>query len=100
MTDPSAFGTSKVLWEFTSADDADLGYVIGQPQILKLRTSATASTYKWFAVVASGVNNYTTDADGNYSATGKPALFLLSLDKAASASHLGHKLLQSFTTHR
>ena len=86
VTDPSAFGTSKVLWEFTSADDADLGYVIGQPQILKLRTSATASTYKWFAVVASGVNNYTTDADGNYSATGKPALFLLSLDKAASAS--------------
>lgn len=86
VTDPSAFGASKVLWEFTSADDADLGYVIGQPQILKLRTSATAVTYKWFAVVASGVNNYTTDADGNYSTTGQPALFFLSLDKAASAS--------------
>ena len=86
VTDPSAFSASKVLWEFTSADDADLGYVIGQPQILKLRTSATAVTYKWFAVVASGVNNYTTDADGNYSTTGQPALFFLSLDKAASAS--------------
>ena len=86
VTDPSAFGTGKVLWEFTSADDADLGYVIGQPQILKLRTSATSATYKWFAVVPSGVNNYIADADGNYSSTGKPALFLLSLDKPASAA--------------
>ena len=86
VTDPSAFGASKVLWEFTSADDADLGYVIGQPQILKLRTSATDPTYKWFAVVASGVNNYMNDAGGNYSTTGKPALFLLSLDKDSSAS--------------
>ncbi len=86
VTDPTAFGASKVLWEFTSADDADLGFVIGQPQILKLRTSATDPTYKWFAVVASGVNNYTNDGSGNYSSTGKPALFLLSLDKASTAS--------------
>ncbi|WP_273527988.1 PilC/PilY family type IV pilus protein [Pseudomonas sp.] len=86
VTNPSDFGASKVLWEFTSADDADLGYVIGQPQMLKLRTSATDPTYKWFAVVASGVNNYIADTGGNYSSTGKPALFLLSLDKAATAS--------------
>lgn len=86
VTNPSAFGASKVLWEFTSTDDADLGYVIGQPQILKMRTSATDPTYKWFALVASGVNNYMTDAGGNFSTTGKPALFLLSLDKESTAS--------------
>lgn len=86
VTNPSAFNTSKVLWEFTSADDADMGYVIGQPQILKLRTSATDLTYKWFAVVASGVNNYADDGSGNFSSTGKPALFILSLDKDASSS--------------
>ena len=86
VTNPSAFDASKVLWEFTSADDADMGYVIGQPQILKFRTSATDSTYKWFAVVASGVNNYADDGNGNASATGKPALFILSLDKSAGAA--------------
>lgn len=86
VTNPGAFDASKVLWEFTSADDADMGYVIGQPQILKLRTSATDLTYKWFAVVASGVNNYADDGNGNFSSTGKPALFILSLDKDASSS--------------
>jgi type IV pilus assembly protein PilY1 len=40
VTDPTAFSTSKVMWEFTNTDDADLGYVVGQPQILKLVTSA------------------------------------------------------------
>ncbi|WP_043328379.1 pilus assembly protein [Curvibacter gracilis] len=86
VTDPTAFSASKVMWEFTNADDTDLGYVVGQPQILKLVTSApgaTSTTYRWFAVVASGVNNYVTDANGRYSSTGQPTLFFLALDKAA-----------------
>ena len=91
VTDPAAFSASKVMWEFTRADDADLGYVVGQPRILKLRTSAPSAataTYRWFAVVASGVNNYLPDAAfaGAFSATGNPALFLLALDKAAGAA--------------
>ncbi|MDQ0073245.1 type IV pilus assembly protein PilY1 [Variovorax boronicumulans] len=85
VTDPTAFSASKVMWEFTQDDDIDMGFVVGQPQILKMRTSApsaTTATYKWFAVVASGVNNYTkVNAAGNYS-TGNPALFLLDLSKA------------------
>jgi len=86
VTDPTAFSASKVMWEFTNTDDNDLGYVVGQPQILKLVTSApgaSSTTYRWFAVVASGVNNYVTDANGRFSSTGKPALFFLALDKAA-----------------
>jgi type IV pilus assembly protein PilY1 len=85
VTNPAAFAASKVMWEFTQDDDIDMGFVVGQPQILKLRTSAptaTTATYKWFAVVASGVNNYTkVNAAGNWS-TGNPSLFLLDLSKA------------------
>jgi type IV pilus assembly protein PilY1 len=84
VTSPTTFSKSNVLWEFTQNDDADMGFVIGRPQILKLRTSAPGATaaYRWFAVVTSGVNNYVADSAGVFSATGKPTLFLLALDKA------------------
>nr|MBP6776912.1 pilus assembly protein PilY [Piscinibacter sp.] len=82
VSDPSAFGADKVMWEFTDKDDASLGNVIGRPAILKFKTSATTS--KYFAVVASGVNNYADD--GHYSTTGNPAIFLLDLSKAVGAA--------------
>lgn len=84
VSDPSSFAANKVLWEFTDQNDPDLGNVIGQPRIVKLRTSApsaTTPTYKWFAAVASGVNNYVNDGSGRFSTTGSPALFLLDLSK-------------------
>jgi type IV pilus assembly protein PilY1 len=87
VTNPDTFGASKVLWEFTDRDDVDIGNVIGRPQILKFRTSApsaTTATYKWFAVVPSGVNN--NASDGYFSTTGKPALFLLDLSKSSSTT--------------
>lgn len=89
VTNPAAFTASNVMWEFTHADDADMGNVTGQPQILKLRTSASNAstvTYKWFAVVGSGVNNYVTDSAGLFSSTGNPALFLLDLSKSAGTA--------------
>ncbi|MBS0315615.1 MAG: pilus assembly protein PilY [Proteobacteria bacterium] len=88
VTDPANFSAANVLWEFTHADDADLGYVVGQPQILKLRTSKPGdiATYKWFAVVGSGVNNYVPDSAGLFSANGNPALFLLDLAKPAGTA--------------
>ena len=83
VTNPAAFDASKVMWEFTQVDDADMGYVIGRPQIVKIRTSPKASTpvYRWFAAVPSGVNNYENDGAGHFSTTGAPTLFLLALDK-------------------
>ena len=86
VTDPSTFGPGFVKWEFTDADDPELGNVVGRPQILKFRTSAPADapTFKYFAVVASGVNNQV--ADGNASLTGNPALFLLDLAKAPNSA--------------
>ncbi len=80
VSDPGSFSAADVMWEFTDADDPDLGNVIGHPQILKLRSTATSATadYQYFAVFASGVNNYANDG---HSSTGDPAIFLLDLSK-------------------
>ena len=93
VTDPTAFatssGNSKILWEFTDKHDVDMGNVIGTPQILKLNIAAGSATpdYRYFAVVASGVNNQAvTTEDTRNSLTGQPALFFLRLDKAKSAA--------------
>ena len=87
VTDPMRFADGGgVLWEFTDRDDAMMGNVTTRPQIAKLRTRTVAGVpaYKYFAVVASGLNNYA--ADGYASPTGKGALFLLALDKARDAA--------------
>lgn len=80
VTNPVTFDASKVLWEFTGDDDADMGYVTQAPRLLKLRTVAARdgkpAVYRWFAVVPAGFNN------GNVKKAA--ALFLLSLDKAAT----------------
>ncbi len=62
VTDPSDFaspGTKAddvVLWEFTSADDSDLGYTYSQPTIVMMPNG------KWAAIVGNGYNN---DGDGH-----------------------------------
>lgn len=82
ISDPAAFSADKVLWEFTGADDGDMGHVLQAPRIMKFRLSAATRTqpaaYAWFAVVASGFNNANADR--------RAALFLLSLDKPAGAA--------------
>lgn len=87
VTNPATFSASNVLWEFTDKNDPDMGNVVGTPKIVKIRTNAKSeavATYKWFAVVASGVNNYVNDGAGRFSTTGMPALFLLDLAKASA----------------
>lgn len=88
VSNPDNFGVDKVMWEFSDRDDRELGNVIGKPQILKLRTNALSATpeYKYFAVVASGVNNYANDGVGRFSTTGNPVLFFLDLSKAAGTA--------------
>lgn len=89
VTNPSAFGPGKVMWEFTQANDPDMGHVLGKPRIVKMRTNAPAAataTYRWFAMVPAGVNNYVDDGTGIHSSTGAPTIFLLALDKAAGAA--------------
>ncbi len=57
-----------VLWEFTDADDADLGLTYSQPAIVKLKNG------RWAAVFGNGYNSRT--ADGRPSATGNAVLFI------------------------
>jgi len=68
VTDPTSFNASKVLWEFTSSDDPDLGYTLGQAAIVKTADG------KWSAIVSSGYNN----------ASGIPCVFILNLDHTGS----------------
>ncbi len=93
VTDPTgtkeaAFSASNVLWEFTDKDDADMGNVMGSPIMVKLRTGTDSSTklpiYKWFVMVANGLNS--NQNDGNSNANAPAALFLLSVDKPAGTA--------------
>lgn len=84
VTNPETFSKDNVLWEFTDRDSASLGNVVGTPQIVKLRVTdgtTTSTTYKWYAIVASGVNNYAADG---YASTGDPSLFILDLEAKPS----------------
>ncbi|MHB1075518.1 pilus assembly protein [Thiobacillus sp.] len=79
VTDPSTFSeanaNSIVKWEFTDANDPDLGYVFGQPSIVKLNTGV------WAAVFSNGYNN--SEADGNASTSGDASLFIVNIATGA-----------------
>jgi len=79
ISDPSSFSesgaASTVMWEFTDADDADLGYTYSQPTIVRLHNG------KWAAVFGNGYNN--TEADGNASTDGDAVLFIVDLETGA-----------------
>jgi len=74
VTDPgtfSAMSSSIVRWEFTDADDSDLGYTYGQPAIIRMQNN------KWAAVFGNGYNN--TQNDGSVSTTGNAVLYIVDL---------------------
>ena len=87
VTDPTAFGPSKVMFEFSDADDADFGSVMSSPEFTKLWVSgpASAPVYRYFAVVTgynnkrSTVNNR-TDSQVSADTQNKGVLFLIALD--------------------
>lgn len=84
VTDPTTFkesNTSTVLWEFTDADDADLGYTFSKPSIVKMANG------KFAAIVGNGYNNTETDTSISGAGTnsvaanaGKSAIFIIFLD--------------------
>lgn len=63
VTSPSSFGTSDVLWEYSTADDSsgDLGYSFSQPTIIR------ANDGNWYAIMGNGYG----------SANGSAALYIL-----------------------
>lgn len=78
ITDPTSFTESTpnaqklALWEFSDADDADLGYTFSQPAIVKMQNE------KWAVIIGNGYHN--TEADGNASASGHAVLYILFID--------------------
>jgi type IV pilus assembly protein PilY1 len=79
VTDPSRFGQSAaasiVRWEFNDSNDPDLGYVFGQPLLIKTKDG------HWSVIVANGYNN--SQSDGNASSTGHAVLFVLDAETGA-----------------
>ncbi len=64
VTSPGSFSESNVLDEFTDSDDADVGYVLGQPTIARMQNGSYA------AIFGNGVN----------SANHRAVLFILNLN--------------------
>jgi type IV pilus assembly protein PilY1 len=75
VTDPATFteanAADRVLWEFTDADDVDLGYTFNQPPVNRLtkqaRQIAKMANGKWAAIVGNGYN----------APSGRAALYIL-----------------------
>ena len=87
VTDPANFeGGSGALWEFTDQIDPAMGNLMAAPSIAKFKMGSKdgAPLYRYFAVVASGLNNYADDGKARFVASGAGALFLLALDKPAA----------------
>ena len=87
ISNPTDFGGGAgVLFEFTDADDPDMGNLAGHPVIAKFKTGERdgAPEYKYFVALTSGFNNYKDDGINRFNSDGAGALFLLSLDKNPS----------------
>lgn len=88
VTDPNQFSEANaanlVRWEFSDADDRDLGYVFGKPLIRKMANG------KWYAIVSTGVNH--NENDGNTSGAsgndtpGRGALLIIDLEGPGNGS--------------
>ena len=79
VTDPSTFtqanASSIVRWEFTDANDVDMGYVFSQPLMVKTNNG------RWSVLVGNGYNN--AEDDGNLSSSGHAILYVLDAQTGA-----------------
>lgn len=56
ITDPDQFDANKVLWEYSSREDADLGYTMTQASVVRMANG------QWAAIVANGYDSTTGNA--------------------------------------
>jgi type IV pilus assembly protein PilY1 len=79
VTDPSSFTQANaatiVRWEFSDANDADMGYTFSQPLLVKTNNG------RWSIIVGNGYNN--SEDDGSLSSTGHAVLFVLDAETGA-----------------
>lgn len=72
VTEPAQFGEQSLLWEFTDAEDHDLGFTFSQPVIQRMRDG------KWYVIFGNGYNSM--QSDGRASLTGSAVLYLVELE--------------------
>jgi type IV pilus assembly protein PilY1 len=72
VTDPTIFGTSKVLWDRDSTFDGDMGQILGKPVITKLNNGSTG------LLVPNGLN----------SSSERAVLFVLDLETGAKIAEI------------
>lgn len=79
VTNPANFSQANastlVMWEFTDANDVDLGYTFSRPNIAKMANGT------WAAIFGNGYNN--TESDGNVSTTGAAVLYIVNVQTGA-----------------
>jgi type IV pilus assembly protein PilY1 len=69
----STNAANTILWEFTDANDADLGYTFSQPAIFKSHDTSSGNG-RWVVGFGNGYNS--TLSDGTASSTGNAVLFI------------------------
>jgi type IV pilus assembly protein PilY1 len=75
ITDPDNFDEDNVQWEFTDANDNDLGYTFSRPTIVR------AADGNWYAGFGNGYGS--TEVDDHQGGTGNAVLFLINLETGA-----------------
>jgi len=68
LTNAENYAANIALWEFTNADDPDLGYTMSKPTIAPVKNGSTA---RWAAIVGNGYNG---------TGDGEAKLFIIYLD--------------------
>lgn len=83
VTNPAQFteanASQTVLWEFTSEDDADVGYTFSRPFI------AYTNNNTWVAIFGNGYNPVATNGSGQ-SSTGEASLFIVDIERGIDGS--------------
>lgn len=71
--------SSTVLWEFSDKDDADMGFYLGSPQVVRMANN------NWAVIVGNGYNSHigrhTSGSEDPQQGAGQAALFILYLTK-------------------
>ena len=69
VVETGGFDNTKILWEFSEANNADMGYVINYPHIARMKSKADGSGGAWVAIFGNGYD----------SVNGQAKLFILDL---------------------
>lgn len=88
ITNPAAIGENTpetlAMWEFSDADDPDMGYSYSNISIVRMANG------KWAAVFGNGINS--TEPDGRASETGNAVVFVVDIEDGSVIAKLDTKV--------